>query len=162
MKTIGDIRRANLEILIAEAGTLAAVADKADLHPVYLNQVRNQAADTKTGRPRELGTRGARQLETAFNKDRGWMDEAHYGAPPPTPPLDCREPATTDDSTYHRSLDVRDILRYAGADERKQFLDRLRVQLVRARSHYSDAEFKQYLDTLDDIEHSDNMKRRER
>lgn len=83
MRTIGEIRRENLELLIEEAGTLDAVAEKGETHQVYLSQIRNRASDAKTGRPRELGTVVARRLETKFGKDRGWMDEPHYPSPRP-------------------------------------------------------------------------------
>lgn len=77
MKTSPQIRVANLELLVEEAGTLEAVAAKAETSSVYLSQVRNRTPDASTGRPRELGTPMARRLETAFNKESGWMDQDH-------------------------------------------------------------------------------------
>lgn len=81
MKTIGQIRRDNLELLIAEAGTLEALAVGAGTSSVYLSQIRTQAKDTKTQRPRELGTPMARRLETSREKPPGWMDVEHPVAP---------------------------------------------------------------------------------
>ena len=50
--------------------------------PIYLSQIRNKALDTKTKRPRELGTRLARRLEEAMDppKPPGWMDQPHDGS----------------------------------------------------------------------------------
>ena len=79
MRTIGEIRRENLELLIVRAGSLDAVAGAAESSPVYLSQIRNRAQDRKTGRPREMGSAMARRLESAFKVDPGWMDARHQG-----------------------------------------------------------------------------------
>lgn len=74
-----------------EAGTLEAVAAKVGSTSVYLSQIRNQATDKSTGRPREMGASMARRLEQAHSKDSGWMDVDHTAphrpgvAPPPLP-----------------------------------------------------------------------------
>ncbi len=95
MSPIGEIRRKNLETLIREFLTMEALAEKASTTSVYLSQIRNRAIDSKTGRPREMGTSMARRLEEAASKPRGWMDaEYHHvdaimdlqGVPPPPPP----------------------------------------------------------------------------
>lgn len=82
--TVGDIRRANLLLLIEEAGTMEALAEAADTNTVYLSQIRNRTVDAKTGRPREMGSRIARKLEAARQKPTGWMDRQHQdeGTPP--------------------------------------------------------------------------------
>lgn len=79
MKTVGDIRRANLEALIREFGTLEALASAADTTSVYLSQVRNSTPDVKTKKPREMGSRMARRLEQLAGhvKPAGWMDIEH-------------------------------------------------------------------------------------
>lgn len=82
MKTIGEIRLENLELLIATEGTLDAVAEKANTSSVYLSQIRNAALDQKTGRPRQMGDQMARRLEVANEKPKGWMDTPH-SAPGP-------------------------------------------------------------------------------
>lgn len=76
VKPIDVVRRENLELLILEYGTQEALAAAADTTPVYLSQIRRQAVDTKTGRPRQLGTQMARRLESAqpYPKPAGWMD----------------------------------------------------------------------------------------
>lgn len=81
MPTIAETRRANMERLVKEFGTLDAVAGKGGTTSIYLSQIRNQSPDKKTGRLREMGTAMARRLETGAKKPRGWMDVDH----PPEP-----------------------------------------------------------------------------
>lgn len=79
VKSTGDIRRANLELLIKEFRTLAALAEAAGTTSIYLTQIRTSAIDSKTKRPREMGSAMARRLEKACTppKQRGWMDVPH-------------------------------------------------------------------------------------
>lgn len=80
MMTVGRIRRENLELLVLEYGTLDEVAGRVGSTPVYLSQLRNRAPDTKTGRPREMGSALARRLEVGCGKPDGWMDTPHSTA----------------------------------------------------------------------------------
>ncbi|WAC76011.1 hypothetical protein OU995_21340 [Roseateles sp. SL47] len=80
MKTVGTIRRENLERLIEKMGKLEAVASTAETTSVYLSQIRNQTIDRKTLRPREMGSAMARRIERGSNLPEGWMDEDHAGA----------------------------------------------------------------------------------
>lgn len=80
MKQIAQIRRENLELLIADLGTLDATAEACGSSSVYLSQVRNRAIDNKTGRPREMGAVIARRLEKGCGKPPGWMDHDHGAA----------------------------------------------------------------------------------
>lgn len=79
MASIGDIRRANLELVVGlpKIGTLDGLAELAGTSSVYLSQIRNQTVDVKTGRPREMGTRIARRIEDAAGLPTGWMDREH-------------------------------------------------------------------------------------
>ncbi len=77
MKTVAEIRRANLEQLVVEFGSLDAVAALANASPIYLSQVRNQAIDVKTGKPRNMGNGIARRLEKGASKAEGWLDRDH-------------------------------------------------------------------------------------
>ena len=79
VKTAAEIRRVNLELLVDEFKTLDALAAAAGTTAVYLSQIRKQAPDRKTGRPREMGSSMARRLEAACTppKPRGWMDLDH-------------------------------------------------------------------------------------
>jgi hypothetical protein len=77
MLTIAEIRRANLELLVAQAGTLDAVAAAGGTTSIYLSQIRNRALDQKTKRAREMGSAMARRLEDGMKKPMGWMDQHH-------------------------------------------------------------------------------------
>jgi len=78
MKTAHDCRRENLEILVQELGSLDAIAERAQLsNTVYLSQIRNRTLDTKTLKPRNMGSVTARKLESACSKPIGWMDKDH-------------------------------------------------------------------------------------
>jgi hypothetical protein len=85
MTTAADNRRANLEILVKEAGSLDLVAQHAGTSPIYLSQIRARAMDSKTGRPREMGSNLARRLEQAVGKPIGWMDLPHTEPGTPSP-----------------------------------------------------------------------------
>jgi len=74
MKTIAEIRLGNLERLIEEFGTAEAVAERSGTSPIYLSQIRNEAKDSKTGKPRQIGDPLARKLEAGCEKELGWMD----------------------------------------------------------------------------------------
>lgn len=76
MKTIFEIRRANLNLLIAEAGSSAGLADSCDASASYLSQVKN-GTRSRDGSQRNLGPKLARRLEAAMNKPTGWMDTEH-------------------------------------------------------------------------------------
>jgi hypothetical protein len=77
MKAVSEIRLKNLETLVLKAGTAEALAERADLSPVYLSQIRSRTVDRKTGKPRNLGSKAARQLEIGMSKPTGWMDADH-------------------------------------------------------------------------------------
>lgn len=66
----------NLEILIAEAGSALALAQRAGTSGSYLSQVRRQLPTAK-GTPRNVGDDLAGKLELAMGKPEGWMDQPH-------------------------------------------------------------------------------------
>ena len=80
MKPIADIRLANLETLIREAGTAESLAERSGLSSVYISQIRSRSIDAKTGRPRNLGSAAARKMEGGMGKPEGWMDRDHADA----------------------------------------------------------------------------------
>ena len=82
MKTIAEIRLENLSFLIQENGTQDKVSELSGVSPVYLSQLKNESRDIKTGRPRQMGDRTARKLETGCKKPIGWMDKEHATASP--------------------------------------------------------------------------------
>lgn len=77
MKTIAEIRRDNLALLTDEFGSQDKVAELAETSSVYLSQIRNEAPDAKTGKPRQMGDPMARKIEAGCSKERGWMDHPH-------------------------------------------------------------------------------------
>lgn len=77
MKPVSEIRLANLERLVSEAGTADALAERCGVSPVYVSQIRSRAIDRKTGKPRNLGSVAARKLEAGMSKIEGWMDRDH-------------------------------------------------------------------------------------
>lgn len=92
MKTIDEIRRLNLLEAIARLGTARALAEKAELAPAYLSQIKNRQPESKTGKPKSMGDEAARKIEKALGETRGWMDVDHSAAHSssavnPQPPL---------------------------------------------------------------------------
>lgn len=71
-----QVRLNNLEILIAETGSAAKVAQLAGTSESYLSQVRRMMP-TQKGTPRGLGDELAARLEKGLGKPPGWMDEPH-------------------------------------------------------------------------------------
>lgn len=74
MKTIAETRLDNLRLLISEIGTQDKVAALSETSPIYLSQILNGAADSKTGKIRQIGDPLARKLEQGCGKEIGWMD----------------------------------------------------------------------------------------
>jgi len=71
---IKQIRLRNLRVLVGEAGTIANLARLSSTAPAYLSQILN-SLPTSTGRPRSVGDKLARKLESAMSKPYGWMDQ---------------------------------------------------------------------------------------
>jgi hypothetical protein len=82
MQTIAEIRLDNLRRLVREKGSQDKVAEAAGTSAVYLSQLINQTADSRTKKPREIGNEMARKLEEGCEKERGWMDNQHRGSDP--------------------------------------------------------------------------------
>ena len=76
MKIIEDIRRGRLRELIDRYGTLASLnrALDRDARDATLSQILHGAPDSKTGKPRVLGSILARQIESQLHLPVGWMD----------------------------------------------------------------------------------------
>lgn len=74
MKPISQTRLENLEILIDEAGSVTALAERCGYaKPNYIYQIRNQSA-VQNGKPKNIGNAMARRLEEGMGKPEGWMD----------------------------------------------------------------------------------------
>lgn len=77
MKTVEEVRRIRLKMLINEVGGTAADLNRAtrknDRDSTY-SQILNQSLGSKTGKPKQMGSPMARALEEACSKPVGWMD----------------------------------------------------------------------------------------
>lgn len=76
MKTVEEIRVARLRMLIQEHGSAAAlnrVAGRNERDSTF-SQILTGAPNSKTGKPKTMGSDLARDLEAATGKPRGWMD----------------------------------------------------------------------------------------
>lgn len=77
MRTNDEIRLENLLTLIAEAGSIEALAERYECTAPYIKQMARGYKDSKSGTPKGVGDSSARQLERCMNKPRGWMDHDH-------------------------------------------------------------------------------------
>lgn len=77
MHAVEDIRRANLLLLIQEAGSAARLAALSGLAAPYISQVSRAVLNSKGKGVRVMGPDVARRLEVKMNKPRGWMDTDH-------------------------------------------------------------------------------------
>jgi len=78
--TIEDIRRQRLNELIAELGTVAALARLLEHNnSTQVSQWRKASPSSRNGRPRSISNDSARKIERKTGKPHGWMD-----APPET------------------------------------------------------------------------------
>ena len=135
MRTIAEIRRANLELLIRAEGTAGAVAGRVGTSEVYLSQLRRGTPDAKTKRPREMGTGLARRLEAEFKKATGWMDEAHYSAQSDANrPLGAEERVTVTLNT--REMDAVLAMRAISQKQREMFVTQL-MQAAEDAAHFA-------------------------
>ena len=77
MKVIEEIRLENLRILVDEAGGIAKFAERAGKQPAQISQLLNRSPDSKTKKPKAIGSSQAREFENAGEKEIGWMDHDH-------------------------------------------------------------------------------------
>jgi hypothetical protein len=77
MKTMDQIHKANLQILINEAGNSTALAEKTGKSNAQISQWLNGSKDSKTGKPRGMRDTTCRFLEDKCGKQEGWMDKDH-------------------------------------------------------------------------------------
>jgi hypothetical protein len=77
VKTIDEIRRANLLLLISEAGNASRLSALTEVSPPIISQVSRGVARSEGGKARVMGDTIARRLESKMGKPRGWMDIDH-------------------------------------------------------------------------------------
>ena len=85
---IDRVRLQNLRRLIAEAGSLSALARRAGVSRAYLARVR-AGTPYPSGNPRRMGDRMAAKLERAMGRPVGWMDGPPRHARGRLPPGDA-------------------------------------------------------------------------
>lgn len=76
MNTIEEIRRLRLAELKKEFGSYVALNSRLGLtaRDSTLSQCGNASSNSKSGKPRSMGSELARALERATGKEIGWMD----------------------------------------------------------------------------------------
>lgn len=77
MKDIDQIRRDNMVILQNEVGGPTAAAARIGWDQSQWSNLKNGAADSKTGRPRGMHKNTARKIELAFSREEFWLDTDH-------------------------------------------------------------------------------------
>lgn len=77
MKVIEEIRLENLRTLVEEAKGITRFAILAGKQQAQISQLLSKAPDSKTKKPKAIGSRQARQFEVAAKKEIGWMDHDH-------------------------------------------------------------------------------------
>ena len=75
---VKEVRRLNLEYLIAVIGSIKALSDLVDTDANYISQLKNGNSNKK------MGDKFARKLEKAFEKPVGWMDKLQVSKDTPT------------------------------------------------------------------------------
>jgi hypothetical protein len=82
MKTADEIRHARFLLLLEEAGSVKAMADRLGVSSAQISQIKNRSAHSTSGKPRSIGDDQARRIEVAFSKPKGWMDSPLPEGPP--------------------------------------------------------------------------------
>lgn len=77
MKTIDEIRRDNIAILVEEHGGVKSLAVKLEKSEAQVSQWLNGSKDSKTGKQRGMNSDTSRSIEEKAGKERGWMDHEH-------------------------------------------------------------------------------------
>jgi hypothetical protein len=77
MKPVEEIRRANLLLLISEAGNASRLAAVTEVPAPYISQVSRGVQNSKGRGARVMGPDVARRMEAKMGKPRGWMDTDH-------------------------------------------------------------------------------------
>lgn len=85
------IRLHNLKTLVAEFGTITALAEASGISEKYLSQLVNESR-LKSGAKRKIGDQSVEKLEAGCRLPNGWMDtDRREGEAPSSPPLNPAE-----------------------------------------------------------------------
>jgi len=74
---IDEIRRTNIRLLEAIAGSPRSAADRVQMTYAQYVNLRDGAKDARSRKPRAMRKETAWRFEDAFGKDRGWLDTDH-------------------------------------------------------------------------------------
>lgn len=77
MKTTFEIHKENLEALVEEFNSVAAVAKMIGCSDSQYSQWLHSSTNSGTGKPRGMRPSSARRIEKACGKPAGWMDREH-------------------------------------------------------------------------------------
>jgi hypothetical protein len=77
VRTIQEIRHANLMSLIEQAGSIQAFANAIDRSHSQVSQLKNRSKHSKSGQPRAIERELASHIEQQLGLDAGWMDQDH-------------------------------------------------------------------------------------
>ena len=121
MRDVKQNRRENLRLLVEREGSLVKLNEKLGRKKsdATLGQILNQAKDTKTGNPKNMGDKIARSLEDQLSLGYGWMDADHSNEAFPE----------EDDLIYLRRLNVSACCGAAGVQnyEDEAFVEQIQV-----------------------------------
>lgn len=71
---IDDIRRANLALLVKEAGGVGRLAERLERDQSQVSQWLNASRNSATGTPRGMRSATCRFIEQKMGKPEGWLD----------------------------------------------------------------------------------------
>lgn len=79
MKDVKELRRENLSLLVEQYGSLAKLNEVLGRRKTdsTLSQIINLSPDTKTGTPKTMGDKIARDIESSLGLEHAWMDSDH-------------------------------------------------------------------------------------
>lgn len=80
MKTIEEIRRQNLKLLIVKYGGNASMSEKIGKSAAQVSQWSNASRDSLSGRPRSISSDACREIEGVLGLEVGWLDNDHESA----------------------------------------------------------------------------------
>jgi len=77
MKTIDEIRKENLAILVKDYGGVGKLADVLERSSSQVSQWLNSSKASASGKPRRFNSDSARYIEKMCGKPEGWLDTAN-------------------------------------------------------------------------------------
>jgi len=77
MKTVDEIHRLNLAVLVEEFKGVGKLADQIGRSPSQVSQWLNASENSSTKKPRGMGSSSCRLVEKMCKKPVGWMDIEH-------------------------------------------------------------------------------------